>query len=115
MTHSPAEAAAYALEVTTAARSQLEATAAARSQLGATGAARSLCVAGATAIGAPTPIAPTVSVLRQWARQRSARLRRAPTTAEAVATTPTAIGFARTGTIRTERRVGDGGPRWSFT
>src|SRR4029077_13157511 len=94
MTLSPAAAAACALEVSTA-------TGAALSQFGDTGAALSLCAAGATAIGAPTAIvAATVSVRRQWARRRSAPLRRVPTTAAAAATTPTATGSART----TERR-----------
>jgi hypothetical protein len=107
MTHLPAAVAAYALEVTTAVLSQLEAiaavrwrleaTAAALSQLEATAAARSLYVVGATAIGAPTPIAvtPTEPVRRQWARLRSVQLRRGLTTAAAAATTPTATGFAR--------------------
>src|SRR5439155_12412164 len=100
MTLWPDVAAACALEVTTAAAPcEREATAAARSQFGDTGAALSLCAAGATAIAA------TVSVRRQWARLRSAQLRRGPTTAApAAATTPTATGFARTATIRTERR-----------
>jgi hypothetical protein len=81
-----------------AALSQFGDTGAALSQFGDTAAALSLCAAGATAIAA------TVSVRRQWARRRLAQLRRGPTTAAAAVTTPTATGFARTGTIRTERR-----------
>jgi hypothetical protein len=67
-----------------------------------TGAALSLCAAGATAMGATGPIAATgtVPVRRQWARLRSVPLRRGPTTAAAVAMTPTATGFAH----RIERR-----------
>ena len=105
--------AACALEVFTAAEPcEREATAAARSQLGDTAVAPSLCAEGATAMGAhtvqgpiaATAIAVTVSVPRQWARLRSVPLRRGPTTAAAAATTPTATTFARTGTVRTERR-----------
>ena len=50
---------------------------------------------------AATAIVATVSVRPRWALLRSALLRRGPTTAAVVATTPTATGFARTGTIRT--------------
>src|SRR6478736_4639107 len=102
MTHSPA--AARALEATAAARSQLGATTAAQSQRADTGAALSLCAAGPMVIGAPTAIAATVSVPRQWVRLRSAQQRRGPTTAAAAATTPTAAGFARAGIMGTERR-----------
>ena len=79
-----------------------EVTAAARSQFEDTGPALSLCAAGATAMGATGPIAATgtVPVRRQWARLRSVPLRRGPTTAAAVAMTPTATGFAH----RIERR-----------
>jgi hypothetical protein len=104
MTLSLAAAAACAPEVTTAAAlCEREATAVARSQFGELGAALSLCAGAATAIAAMV-IEATVSVPRQWARLRSARLLRERTTAVAAATTPTATGFARTGTIRTERR-----------
>ena len=99
-----AAAAACALEVSTAAvRCEREVTAAARSQFEDTGAALSLCAAGATVMAA-TGIGVTVSVRRRWARLRSVPLRRGPTTAAAAATMPTATGFARMGTIRTERR-----------
>jgi hypothetical protein len=81
-----------------------EATAAARSQLGDTEAALWLCAVDATVIGVPTVIAATVSVRRQWARPRSARLRLGPTIAAAAAKTPTATMFARI----TERRDNDG-------
>jgi hypothetical protein len=99
MTRSPDAAAECALEASTAAAlSQFEDPGAALSLLVDIGVARSLCAAGATAIAA------TVSVRRQWARLQSAQLRRGPTTAAAVATTPTATGFART----TERRDAPG-------
>src|ERR1700750_385896 len=101
MTHSPVvAAAACALEVSTAVPCEREATAAARSQLGDTEAAPWLCAVDATVIGVPTVIAATVSVRRQWARPRSARLRLGPTIAAAAAKTPTATMFARI----TERR-----------
>ena len=85
-----------------------EATAAALSQFEGLGAVLSLCAAGATATGvgpiaATAAIAATASVRRQWARLRSVPLRRGPTTAAAAAMTPTATGFARAGTVRTER------------
>jgi hypothetical protein len=71
----------------------------------ATGAALSLCVAGATAMQGHIAAIATEPVQRQWARLRSARLRRGPTIAAAAATTPTATMFARAaGTIRTEWR-----------
>ena len=89
-------------EVTAAARSQFEDTAAALLQFEDTGAALSLCAAGATG---PIAATGTVPVRRQWARLRSVPLRRGPTTAAAAATTPTATGFARTDTNRTERRA----------
>ena len=102
MTHSPAAAGAGALEVSMAAvPCAPAATAAARSQLGDTEAVLSRCGAGATAIAvAPIAAIATVSVRRQWARLRSAPLRRGPTTVAAAATTPMATGFART----TDRR-----------
>jgi hypothetical protein len=88
MTHSPAAAAACALEVSTAAvRCEREGTAAAMSQ----------CAAAATVMAA------TGIGVVSARRLRSAPLRRGPTIAAAAATTPTATGFAQTGTIRIER------------